>query len=46
MRQEGKKIIGNLIIETGILRFAGKAIADFSKENLDDSAPKKAAKTK
>ncbi|MGE3315191.1 MAG: hypothetical protein AB7O26_08740, partial [Planctomycetaceae bacterium] len=28
MRQEGKKILGNVIIETGILRFAGKAIAD------------------
>lgn len=33
-RQEGAKILGNFVFETGILRFAGKAIADFSKDNL------------
>jgi hypothetical protein len=46
LRQEGKKITGKMLVETGVLRFVGKGIADFSRENLDDSQPKKAAKTK
>jgi hypothetical protein len=45
LRQKDKKLVGQLLVETGILRFAGKAAADFSRENLDDNAPqpKKAA---
>lgn len=46
MRQQDKKIVGNLVIETGLLRFAGKAIADFSLENLDDRKQKKKAAAK
>ena len=39
MRQKEKKITGQLLVETGILRFAAKAAADSSKENLDTPAP-------
>lgn len=47
LSQKDKKVVGRLVIEAGILRFAGKAVADFSRENLDESQPqpaKKAAK--
>ncbi len=46
IRRVDKKLVGQLTVQTGILRFAGKATADFSRENLDDTpqTPKKAAK--
>jgi hypothetical protein len=34
--RSGDQVVGFLHANTGILRFAGKLIADFSKENLDD----------
>jgi hypothetical protein len=40
-RQEGK-IVGEMVLQTGLLRFAGKAAADFSRENLDEGAQKPA----
>jgi hypothetical protein len=38
---QDKKIVGELSMQTGLLRFGGKAAADFSKENLDTDSGKK-----
>lgn len=54
LKKDKDQIVGGLVAQPGILRFAGKVIADFSKENLDGggnkkddnkTATKKAAKT-
>lgn len=36
VERDGTKAIGELVAHPGFLRFAGKVIADFSKENLDE----------
>jgi len=38
-RQENK-VVGLITMQKGVLRFAGKAASDFSKENLDENAQK------
>ena len=35
LRREGKRVLGRTTIGTGILRFLGKKIAEFSKENFE-----------
>lgn len=35
LRQSDGKVTGEMVVQPGILRFAGKLIADFSKENLE-----------
>jgi hypothetical protein len=40
MTRQDRKIIGEVVMQKGILRFAGKAASDFSRENLDERAQK------
>jgi hypothetical protein len=36
LRKEGERVKGDLKADTGLLRFIGKAIASFSKDNLEE----------
>jgi hypothetical protein len=40
MTRQPTGIVGEVVMQTGILRFGGKLAADFSKENLDESSDK------
>jgi hypothetical protein len=40
MTKQDNKIIGEIVLQKGLLRAAGKIAADFSKENLDESTQK------
>jgi hypothetical protein len=44
IKRQDNKIVGEITMQKGILRFAGKAASDFSRENLDEGAQKKGAK--
>jgi hypothetical protein len=44
VKRQDNKIVGEITMQKGILRFAGKAASDFSRENLDEGAQKKGAK--
>lgn len=34
LKRDGEKIVGNMVIQPGVLRLVGKLVADFSAENL------------
>jgi hypothetical protein len=38
--RQDNKVVGVITMQKGVLRFAGKAAADFSKENFDESSQK------
>jgi len=40
MTRQDHKIVGEVVLQKGILRFAGKAASDFSRENLDERSQK------
>jgi hypothetical protein len=40
LERQGAKIVGEIVAQKGLLRFAGKVAAAFSRENLDDSSDK------
>jgi hypothetical protein len=40
MTRQEHKIVGEVVMQKGVLRFAGKAAADFSRQNLDESSQK------
>ncbi len=40
MTRQQNKIVGEVVMQKGLLRFAGKAAADFSRQNLDESTQK------
>jgi hypothetical protein len=40
MTRQEHKIVGEITLQKGLLRFAGKAASDFSRENLDESSQK------
>lgn len=40
MTRQENKIVGEITLQKGLLRFAGKAASDFSRENLDESSQK------
>jgi hypothetical protein len=44
MTRQQNKIVGQIEIQKGLLRFAGKAASDFSRDNLDESTQKKSSK--
>jgi hypothetical protein len=44
IKRQDNKIVGEITMQKGILRFAGKAASDFSRENLDESSQKKTSK--
>jgi hypothetical protein len=44
MTRQQNKIVGQIDIQKGLLRFAGKAASDFSRDNLDESTQKKSSK--
>ena len=35
LRRDGKRVMGRTTLGTGILRFLGKKMAEFSKENFE-----------
>jgi hypothetical protein len=40
MTKQDNKIVGEIVVQKGILRAAGKIASDFSRENLDENAQK------
>jgi hypothetical protein len=40
MTRQEHKIVGEVTLQKGLLRFAGKAASDFSRENLDETSQK------
>ncbi len=44
VKRQDNKIVGEITMQKGVLRFAGKAASDFSRENLDESSQKKTSK--
>jgi hypothetical protein len=43
-KRQDNKIVGEITMQKGVLRFAGKAASDFSRENLDESSQKKGSR--
>lgn len=41
VKRQDNKLVGEITMQKGVLRFAGKAASDFSRENLDESSQKK-----
>ena len=44
VKRQDNKLVGEITMQKGVLRFAGKAASDFSRENLDESSQKKSSK--
>jgi hypothetical protein len=44
IKRQDNKIVGEITMQKGVLRFAGKAASDFSRENLDESSQKKGSR--